>query len=120
MIPRSAQCTQKVIPRSAHNAHRETPREKPASIGWAENAGWADFLGWAPKPASIQFQKMLAEFEIILESSISKHLKMKNAGWMGWAASFRGPASIGCSEMLAGLIFLAGLASQPAFCVNKC
>ena len=38
----------------------------------------------------------------MLESDASKHLKMKNAGWMGWVASFCGPASIGCAKMLAG------------------
>ena len=72
------------------------------------------------KTASILLQKMLAEFEIMLESDASKHLKMKNGGWMAWVASFRGPASIGCAEMLAGLIFLAGLTNQPAFCFKKC
>ena len=72
------------------------------------------------KPTSILFQKMLDKFEIGLESNVSKHLEMKNAGWMGWAASFCGPASIGCAEMLAGLIFLAGLTNQPAFCFKKC
>ena len=70
--------------------------------------------------ASILLQKVLAKFKIMLESNVSKHLKMKNAGWMGWVASFCGPASIGCAEMLAGLIFLAGLTNQPAFCFKKC
>ena len=62
---------------------------------------------------------MLAKFEIMLESDASKHLEMKNAGWMGWVASFLGPASIGCAEMLAGSIALAGLANQPAFCFKN-
>ena len=44
---------------------------------------------------------MLAKFEVMLKSNASKHLEMKNAGWMGWVASFCGPASIGCAEMLA-------------------
>ena len=45
-------------------------------------------------------------------SDASKHVKMENAGWMGWVASFCGPASIGCAEMLDGLIFLAGVRNQ--------
>ena len=62
---------------------------------------------------------MLAKFEIGLESNVSKHLEMKNAGWMGWAASFCGPASIGCAEMLAGLIFLAGRAQASQHFASK-
>ena len=34
------------------------------------------------------------------------------AGWVCWVASFRGPASIGCPEMLAG--FFLGWAHKPA------
>ena len=45
-----------------------------------ENAGWFDFLGGDHKPASILLQKMLAKFEIMLESDAGKHVKMKNAG----------------------------------------
>ena len=58
---------------------------------------------------------MLAGFKIMLESGASKHVKMKNAGWTGWVASFRGPASIGWAEMLAVLIFLAGLETSQHF-----
>ena len=49
---------------------------------------------------------MLAKFKIMLESDAGKHVKMENAGWMGWVARFRWPASNGCAEMLAGLIGL--------------
>ena len=55
----------------------------PASIGCNEM-----LAAWARKPASILLQKMLAKFEIMLESGTSKHVKMENAGWMGWMASF--------------------------------
>ena len=63
-----------------------------------ENASWLDGLGgmhqcW-PDP------KKLAEFEIMLESGASKHLEMKNAGWMGWVASFHDPASIGTQKVI--------------------
>ena len=58
---------------------------------------------------------MLAKFETMLESDVSKHVKMKNAGWMGCVARFRGPASIGFAEMLAGLILLVGLRTSQHF-----
>ena len=44
---------------------------------------------------------MLAKFEVMPESEASKHLKMKNAGWidfLGWAQK---PASILIQKMLA-------------------
>ena len=71
-----------------------SPKWLGGKFSWASqhwlcwNAGWIDFLGWARKPASILFQKMLDEFEIMVESGASKHVKMKNAGWMCWVASF--------------------------------
>ena len=68
------------------------PSQGPTKLA-VLNAGWVNFLGWARKAASILLQKMLVEFEIMLESSISKHVKMENAGWrVGWQVFVGQPA----------------------------
>ena len=53
MNAKGAHDTQNVIAKGAHHAHSETPHEKLASIGWAENAGWVDvfLVGLTNQPA---------------------------------------------------------------------